>query len=588
MKINKISIFLVLVFILLSCKKIVESEPIWGCMDTNACNFDENANLNDSNICIFPESYDECCEDKQLDRCGVCGGDDTSCLLFSHYRSYDYDDSLCLGNFSETEANTENYFLSILNHDNILLNTEDLYFLEIDTLVGSQIQLKNWDSQQNTFFVLDTIYNNDTTFLSLKSSLDDGLCKKNIFYSLYDEIFESQNDACCNYNEFSIYDSNCEILDCDGVCNGDNNPDCNGDCGGNAYLDECDQCCNGNTDIECSYFNSINDFGGLYDCNSECYGNELPDCNGICFGDSILDDDGNCCGLDDVDGCNMCSNYNELGEATDEWPIIWYEDFSSNSLNPNHWNLEYWESGRYNNELQAYTPRSDNVYIEEGKLVIQALRENFTYVNYITGEEIPAEFTSARLNTKLKVDFRPLNCGPNQGGEIRVDVVAKLPNGNGTWPAIWLLPSFNMYGQWPSSGEIDIMEHSPQVTGINNILCSVHTQEYNFGSDGWYQSGQTSESSSLNLGDPIDNATTEFLQYSLIWSTNNIQILVNDQQILSYDNSCNGFESWPFSQSFHLLINLAIGGGLGGEVDNSVFPQKFYIDEITIRQNNCY
>ena len=82
MKINKISIFVVLVFIILSCKKIVESEPIWGCMDTNACNFDENANLNDSNICIFPESYDECCEDQQLDRCGVCGGDDTSCLLF--------------------------------------------------------------------------------------------------------------------------------------------------------------------------------------------------------------------------------------------------------------------------------------------------------------------------------------------------------------------------------------------------------------------------------------------------------------------------------------------------------------------------
>ena len=123
---------------------------------------------------------------------------------------------------------------------------------------------------------------------------------------------------------------------------------------------------------------------------------------------------------------------------------------------------------------------------------------------------------------------------------------------------------------------------------FNNILCSVHTQEYNFGSDGWYQSGQTSESSSLNLDDPIDNATNEFLQYSLIWSTNNIQILVNDQQILSYDNSCSGFESWPFSQSFHLLINLAIGGGLGGEVDNSVFPQKFYIDEISIRQNNCY
>ena len=85
-----------------------------------------------------------------------------------------------------------------------------------------------------------------------------------------------------------------------------------------------------------------------------------------------------------------------------------------------------------------------------------------------------------------------------------------------------------------------------------------------------------------------DQGNSKFLQYSLIWSTNNIQILVNDQQILSYDNSCNGFESWPFSQSFHLLINLAIGGGLGGEVDNSVFPQKFYIDEITIRQNNCY
>ena len=582
--------FIIMSLLIFSCEKIIDSQPIWGCMDINACNYNEIADYNDD--CIYPENYDECCEGFQLDRCGVCGGDNSSCNSLLEYKTFKYNNSECIGGDS-IEVVYNGYFLSILDHENLILTQPSLTFSSIDSIDGQKLYLSSYFLSfndtihyQSTLDVLEII-NNDSVLVSVVSSLEseDGyLCEKSLFYSLEEEVFGSHMEDCCNYNKFSLFDSDCETIDCDGICGGPNQSDCNNDCNGNAIIDDCGICSGGNSGHASNSDKDCNDicFGtSVVDDNDICCGFSDLDCKNICYGSAFEDVEGNCCEESEIDDCQICSNYDVINEF-EQWDTLWVDYFSSDALNPNFWNIEYWEPGRYNNELQAYTPRSENVYIQDGKLVIQALREDFIYINYTTGEEIPAQYTSARLNTKLKVDFSPINCGSYSGGEIKVDVRAKLPNGNGTWPAIWLLPSYDVYGQWPSSGEIDIMEYGPGVTGENVILSSVHTQEYNFNSPGYYESGNTNS-------ELIENANSDYKIYSMIWSTENIQIFADGQQILNVYNDCNGFASWPFSESFHLLINLAIGGHLGGEdFDNSVFPQQFYIDYVSVTQNTCF
>ena len=587
---NKVFLMFFSLFVL-SCDKVVDPQPIWGCMDLSACNYNEMASYNDA--CIYPENYDECCDGIEIDQCGVCGGDNTTCLSLSPYQIYRYDNSECI-NGDSIEVNYDEYFLSILDFENIVITQPFLTFSYIDSTIEDNIYLDNYYIANNdtirylsSINIVDTI-SNDSIMIELVSQLNnenDGyLCEKSLFKVSSAEIYGSQLAGCCNYNQFSLFNLDCEILDCDGICNGSNQPDCNNDCGGNAIIDDCGICTEGDTGFQYN----INK-----DCEGVCFGTSVLDqynnccdfidldCDQVCLGDAFEDINGNCCELSNLDDCDICSNFDFLNNS-EQWDTLWVDYFSINDINPDYWNIEYWEPGRYNDELQAYTPRSENVFIENGKLVIQALREDYTYVNYFTGEEIPAQYTSARLNTKLKVDFAPKNCGSYQGGEIKVDVRAKLPAGSGSWPAIWLLPTYDVYGQWPSSGEIDIMEYGPGVTGDNVILSSVHTQEYNFNVPGFFESGSTNS-------EYIDNANSDFLVYSMIWSTESISIYADSQEILSYSNDCNGFTSWPFSESFHLLINLAIGGDLGGtEFDNNVFPQQFYIDYVSVTQNNCY
>ncbi|MFW5820361.1 MAG: glycoside hydrolase family 16 protein [Bacteroidota bacterium] len=118
--------------------------------------------------------------------------------------------------------------------------------------------------------------------------------------------------------------------------------------------------------------------------------------------------------------------------------LLWQDEFESDTLNTEKWNVELDNSGGGNNELQFYTPRDTNVFVQEGKLVIRALEEEFGNRNY----------TSAKIITRGIADW-------SYG---RVEAKIRLPQGQGMWPAFWVMPAENVYGGWPASGEIDIME----------------------------------------------------------------------------------------------------------------------------------
>lgn len=151
----------------------------------------------------------------------------------------------------------------------------------------------------------------------------------------------------------------------------------------------------------------------------------------------------------------------------ENWELFWSDEFDGEDLDLSKWNKLKWRPGWVNNELQAYTDRDTNVFLEEGYLVIQGnIEPGFSGTDYV-GNDYVADYTSGRVNTDDKFST-------TYG---RFDIKAKLPNGKGSWPAIWMLgESISSIG-WPQCGEIDIMEHVGYDQGL--VHGSIHTQEYN-------------------------------------------------------------------------------------------------------------
>ncbi|MDX5437507.1 MAG: glycoside hydrolase family 16 protein, partial [Pontibacter sp.] len=208
-------------------------------------------------------------------------------------------------------------------------------------------------------------------------------------------------------------------------------------------------------------------------------------------------------------------------------------------------------SGWGNNELQYYTENTSNASVGNGVLTITARNE----------QKEGRSFTSARLVTKGKGDFL----------YGRFEIKAKLPTGRGTWPAIWMLPTDWAYGDWPKSGEIDIMEHVGY--DQNKVHITVHTDAYNHGK------GTQRGNSKI-----IETASTAFHLYRVDWTPYSIKGYIDDQKVFEFINEGNGYSTWPFDKRFHLLLNIAIGGNWGGAqgVDPSVLPQTMEVDYVRV------
>ncbi len=246
-------------------------------------------------------------------------------------------------------------------------------------------------------------------------------------------------------------------------------------------------------------------------------------------------------------------------KLTDNWRLVWNDEFDTEGLPDSaKWNYDTRgnSTGWGNNEAQWYTvaePR--NSFVKNGTLVITAVKEPVSGKNY----------SSARLTTKGKGDWK----------YCKIEVRAKLPTGFGTWPAIWMLSSDNLYGGWPKSGELDIMEH----VGFNpdTVFSTVHTDKFNH-----IKRTQVGK----RIGVPT--ATTEFHVYTTEWEENEIRSYVDGVHYFTFKNNGEGSEAWPFDQPFHLILNLAIGGGLGGRmgINDDLFPHKFEVDYVRVYQRS--
>lgn len=229
---------------------------------------------------------------------------------------------------------------------------------------------------------------------------------------------------------------------------------------------------------------------------------------------------------------------------------VWQDEFDGTGKpDPARWGYDLGGHGWGNRELQTYTDSIDNAFVGNGVLTLVANKDD------------ALGYTSARLITKGKGDFR----------YGRIEVRAKLPARRGTWPAIWMKPTDGVYGGWPKSGEIDIMEHVGHDPG--RIHVSVHTQTYN-------HIIHTQKTNTTQVEDP----NLQFHRYRVDWTPDAIDGYVDDVHVFKFANEGAGSATWPFDQRFFLLLNIAVGGFWGGieGVDAAAFPARMEVDYVRV------
>lgn len=239
------------------------------------------------------------------------------------------------------------------------------------------------------------------------------------------------------------------------------------------------------------------------------------------------------------------------------WSLVWADEFDIDGLpDASKWDYdtERNKAGWHNHELQYYSrARLDNSRVTGGKLIITARKEALSTMADYGGQA----YSSARLLTRGKASWT----------YAFIEVRAKLPCGVGTWPAIWTLGT---KGAWPGDGEIDIMEHVGKNPG--QILGSIYT-----GAQNWPMG--TPNSSSTTVSDACD----AFHNYQLTWNEDRVVVGVDNKNYIQLINPKDGdYKKWPFNDPQYLLLNLAIGGDLGGAVDDRSLPQQMEIEYVRV------
>ncbi len=216
-----------------------------------------------------------------------------------------------------------------------------------------------------------------------------------------------------------------------------------------------------------------------------------------------------------------------------EYTLVWADEFEvDGAVSGENWKFETVPPNNgswWNGEKQHYTDRLDNAYVSDGTLKIKAKKETYTF-NGST-----QYYTSARLNSKHVFTYG------------RLDVKAKLPKGDGTWPAIWMLGANHSTVGWPACGEIDIMEHWGHIP--TEVSSATHTPACSGGC------------SNVRVGaTKLEDYDTEFHVYSLEWTTESLRFLIDGEFKYEYSPSSKNSQNWPFTADQFIILNVAMGG----------------------------
>lgn len=275
----------------------------------------------------------------------------------------------------------------------------------------------------------------------------------------------------------------------------------------------------------------------------------------------------------------------------EDWRLVWSDEFNGQSLDRSKWNLDVDCWGGGNGERQCYTASSRNAAVVDGKLVITALRQHATGPALPKDQrqnasdpnaEVSRDYTSARLTTRGKSAWR----------FGRIEVRARLPQGQGLWPAVWMLPERDAYGPWASSGEIDILEAVN--LGVPCSSCKDGREDTILGTLHFGKPWPNNVHSGTEIHFP--EALEGYHTYALEWDSDHMLWQVDgrtyaERKSSQWWSSGSPVTGAPFDQPFHLILNLAVGGGLAESrglkgVSTKDFPKRFEIEWIRIWQKD--
>ena len=227
--------------------------------------------------------------------------------------------------------------------------------------------------------------------------------------------------------------------------------------------------------------------------------------------------------------------------------LLWSDEFTVDGA-PDSTNWTYdigtGHNGWGNNEIQYYTNTRENSYVRNGKLFIEAIKKD-------------GQWTSARLKSQGKRNWTY--------GKIVFS--AKLPVGRGTWPALWMLGENITLVGWPKCGEIDVMEHVGRNPSV--VQSVVHTLASH---------GDTMNKNSTT----VPSFDSEFHTYEVLWTKDKMEFFIDGRSYYTYKPATMEQASWPFDKPFFILMNIAIGGNLGGEVDPTLDLARMEIDYVRV------
>ena len=243
-------------------------------------------------------------------------------------------------------------------------------------------------------------------------------------------------------------------------------------------------------------------------------------------------------------------------ETVSTYELVWNDEFdqAETQIDTSKWFLETEAPNNgawYNNELQHYTDRLDNVYVSDGTLKIVAKKEDYTHSGTTQA------YTSSRLNSKFKFTYG------------RVEVRAKLPRAQGTWPAIWMLGENLTTAGWPACGEIDIMEQLFE--DFLMVQCAIHVPA---------SYGDTPVLKQFNVSDVTEN----FHVYGVEWTPKELLFFVDDTFYFTYAPEEKNDANWPFYSNQFILLNIAMGGNLGGTVAPDFTQDAMEVDFVRVYQ----
>lgn len=235
------------------------------------------------------------------------------------------------------------------------------------------------------------------------------------------------------------------------------------------------------------------------------------------------------------------------------YSLAWSDEFLYTGLPDSaKWNFDVGGSGWGNNEKQYYTQAdTGNATVKDGVLNIVARKE----------KKENSDYTSARLVTRGKASWTY--------GYVEARI--KLPAGEGLWPAFWMLGNNISQVGWPACGEIDIMEHVGYQP--DSSWGTIHTEAFN------HMKG-TQKGAKIFLSNPYNRYHT----YSVEWTPEEIRFYVDENHFFSFKNEHKTVSEWPFDSPFYLILNVAVGGNLGGKIDDSIFPAILKVDYVRVFQ----